>query len=1035
MIEITFCPTIITQALVDTASSRTIMSREFFNKIKSLSCVKSISKINQSILTAGNNRITVRQEATIHFKINQFSWNFSFWICNQIPYDTILGFDFLKHSQMICDIGKGMIGFKFSDQEVSCLLTEVHTQSDDITLEESNLTQTQQNILQGIISEFRDVLTKEIGRANCPPYEIKVKGSPAPVQTRPYQCNPERMKALKSIVENMLRQQIIEPSSSQWCSPAFVVPKRDKNEYRMVCDFRKVNQYIELDLFPTPHIENLFEYMADASYFTSFDLVEAYHQIPISDDSKQYTAFATPFGYYQYRTIPQGIKIGSQALARITQTVLSDLQYDCVLTFADDLVIYSNTAEAHIKHVREVLSRLREANLTVNPNKISLAKNGVHFLGFIVKNGKLFIDPSRTEAIRTYPTPKTIKHVQRFLGMVAFFGKFLENVAQVSAPLNRLKRKGVKFRWGETEMKSFELLKKMMTTPPALHLPDYTKKFILYTDASEHALGASLGQMHNGVWAPIAYASRTLSATEAAYSVYRKEVLGAVWGCERFKHILADHPFILRSDNEALTQVLKTERKIGQFARWKLRLSEFQFEIEHVRSSANLCADALSRMFEISSDSKGQVLSANKESNVVKAEECHILHSFPECFEDLAQSQRKDPTLGPIITRLERKIQVPNYELRAGILKYRKNVRCAPKIVVPRNMQTMVTRYNHDAVTSAHLGIKKTIAKIAREFAWEGMFQFVRDYVKSCDICQKSKQAQNQQYGLMLSRPAENNFDRVYCDLFGPLTRSKRMNSYIFVAVDSFSKFVFMRPLRKATSASVIKELRDNIFSQHGLPRTIVTDSGSQFTSSQFKSFLFGLGVKHVTTSVAHPQANRSERNNKNLKVALKIFHSEAQTTWDVHLPYLSLAFNTAPHEGHKRTPCSVFLGRELHHPLKLHWNIDDDMKETGNDREQVLKDIARELKATHEKTKKRYDKNRKPSPFVVNDLVLYRRFIHSNKAKQISHKMTQVWRGPFVVTEVLSPVNVKIQLVSDQNYNKVVHVSQLKRYYQRQDR
>lgn len=137
---------------------------------------------------------------------------------------------------------------------------------------------------------------------------------------------------------------------------------------------------------------------------------------------------------------------------------------------------------------------------------------------------------------------------------------------------------------------------------------------------SEHALGASLGQMHDGIWVPIVYASRTLSATEAAYSVYRKEVLACVWGCERFKDILSDHPFILRSDNEALTQVLKTEKKIGQFAQWKLRLSEFQFEIEHLWSSANLCADPLSGMFEISNDSKEQTLEKGgfKEKKIIR---------------------------------------------------------------------------------------------------------------------------------------------------------------------------------------------------------------------------------------------------------------------------------------------------------------------------------------------------------------------------------------------------------------------------------
>lgn len=136
---------------------------------------------------------------------------------------------------------------------------------------------------------------------------------------------------------------------------------------------------------------------------------------------------------------------------------------------------------------------------------------------------------------------------------------------------------------GKKEQTSLEKLKNMMMTPPALHLPDYTKQFILNCNALDLAIGAALGQVQNGVWVPIAYASRTLGRTEIGYSIYRKEVLACVWGCERFKDILSDHRFFLRSDNEALTQVLKPERKLGLYARWNLRLSQFDFVIEHVR--------------------------------------------------------------------------------------------------------------------------------------------------------------------------------------------------------------------------------------------------------------------------------------------------------------------------------------------------------------------------------------------------------------------------------------------------------------------
>lgn len=165
--------------------------------------------------------------------------------------------------------------------------------------------------MQRIISSYEDVLTTKLGRASCPTYEIRIKGNPQPTQSRPYQFTPVRMQALKQIVNKMLEQQVIEVSSGDWCCPAFVVPKRDENRFCMVCDFQQVNEHITLDLFPTSHIENLFQYMRDAKFFASLDLVEAYHQIPISEDSKRFTSFNSPFGQYQYNTILQGINCGT----------------------------------------------------------------------------------------------------------------------------------------------------------------------------------------------------------------------------------------------------------------------------------------------------------------------------------------------------------------------------------------------------------------------------------------------------------------------------------------------------------------------------------------------------------------------------------------------------------------------------------------------------------------------------------------------------------------------------------------------------
>lgn len=1021
-----------TYALLDSGSSRSLISREFFNKIKTLPCVKSVAKVNCAIQTANRDRLAVKIEAKVHIKIEKFSWNFDFWIVSRLPYSMVIGYDFMKATQMRLDLSKNEVMFSFAENDVpiSCIAIESDSDPDSVKIDDSPLTAEQKEQFDQLINSFGDVITQRVGRARCKPYEIKLVGTPNPVRCRPYQVNPEGMRAMRGIIQDMLDQDIIERSNSEWSSPAFLRPKRDQGKFRLVCNYKRLNDQIRVDPFPMPVTDTLFQYLLNSKVYSSIDLLQAYHQVPISDASRPLTGFNTPFGHFNYKVIPQGCKIGSQALGRLVEEVFSDLQYKCLLIYADDLIIFSDSPENHLRDLKEVLTRLRSVNLTVNPDKISLAKNGVQFLGFLIKDNKIHIDPSRTEALRNFPVPKNVKQVQRFLGICSYFGKFVKSFSELSCELNKLKRKGQRWKWTDKCAESFVKLKQALTTPPCLHLPDYSKKFILSVDASDFCVGAVLEQVVDGKPAPIAYASRTLTRSELGYSVFAKEFLAALFGCEKFKAIIQDHRFLLRSDCQAIFHVMKSDKQTGQMARWKLRLSTFNFDLEHCRATMNVCADSLSRMFE------GDPLNCNNtegDKTLTSPEKCLILQNFPTFFQSIAENQNSDPRLSEIICKLEQGEDVPHYQLRGGVLKYQKNPRCPAKVVVPENMHQVVAKYYHDAEINCHLGLKKTLAKISRDLAWDGMFQYVRDYVRSCKVCQLSKPAQNQKYGEMMSKPPERIFERLHIDIFGPLPRSTNGNVYILVAIDTFSKFSFIRPIRKSTTEAIIKELKEHIFSQHGLPEMIVSDNASYFTSDKFRAFCFGLGIKHVKTSVNWAKSNHSERVNRNLKYALKIYHSEAQQKWDQLLPYLQVGFNSAVHESHGKSPSYVLMGRELNHPLKLLWNLGDEEFEPSTDAEERIRHIARELKATHAKTKVRYDRGRQPSPFVVNSKVMYRRTVLSNKAKKISSKLSQNWTGPWVVLEVLSPVNVKIKRESDPCQQRVVHVAQLKKYYTRE--
>lgn len=1004
-------------ALVDSGSTISLISRECFQNIKNFSCLKNVNKVNTILENAGQSRSISRIKANIHFKIDSWSWNFEFHVMNHLPYAVILGNDFIKKSQMIINSNEGLIYFNFHPIEHIQFINDIY---DDKRDNELYIGTVQRERFREMITEFSDVITTKIGKAHMDGYEIKIKPGSKPVRSRPYQCNPQRLEAMRDIVNKLLDEGIVTPSKSEFSSAAFLVNKKEPGKYRLVCAYQAVNQLIEFDQYPMPVIDNLFQHLKNARIFTSMDLNNAYFQIPLAENSRKYTAFTTPFGLFEFTTIPQGIRIGSQALARYVEEVLADLKFKTVIAFADDVLIYSPDPETHERDLREVLIRLRNSGLTVNPDKISLAKEAVHFLGHIVKDGKLFIDPDRTDTVRNFPVPNTLKKVQRFVGMCSFYAKFIEGFANICRPLNILKRKGAKFKWGPDQQASFDELKTILTSPPVLHLPDYHKEFILTCDASEHNIACVLQQRVDGGLVPISYASRTLSGSEKGYNMFKKEFLACLWGCEKFKSILMDYPFILQTDCQAITYVLNSNKQVGQLARWRLRLSEFRFKVEHVRGKLNVVADCLSRMFEEND---------NVEVKEVSTERCCFLQNFPECFQSIAERQRADGDLGDIIKRIEAGELVKNYRILKGVLRYQKNPKSTPKIVVPKDMQHMITHYFHSPSYQGHLGVKKTVAKIMKEFTWDGMFSGVKAYVRSCELCQMSKPAQNTKIGLMSSSPPTAIFERLHIDFFGPLTRSRRGNMYVLVAIDSFSKFSFIIPLRSATSETAIRALEEHVFAQNGIPQIIVSDHGSQFNSHKFRAFTFGLGIKHIMTSVARPNSNMSERLNRNLKYALKIFHSSNQNMWDEELTYLQIAFNSAKHEVTNESPAFVFLGRELKHPLQLFWNIDADLEKHQPDAEERLRKVIVNLRKAHERTKRRYDTNRLPSSLKEGDKVLYRKFVLSNKAKKVTNKLSQGWCGPFTITQVLNDVNVKIVEDGDPGHERIVHVAQLKKF------
>ena len=269
--------------------------------------------------------------------------------------------------------------------------------------------------LESLISQYPDVLSEKLGHTHLLQYEIQLTDT-KPVRLSPYRLSPPKMEYLREHIKTLLSEGVIEPSVSNYSSPMFLVPKT-AGDYRAAVDFRMLNKRISIESVPLPDIHSAFHWFAKAKYFTTLDLNQAYHQILLSEASKPLTAFCTDWNLYQYKRVPFGLATGAQVLSRLLDRVFQDIKFMFVYHYLDD-VIYSESFEEHLEHIRLVLERLRQAGLTVKPQKVVFATNEISFLGHVVSPGCVRIDPDRTKPIRDFPVPRDVRGIARFIGMV-----------------------------------------------------------------------------------------------------------------------------------------------------------------------------------------------------------------------------------------------------------------------------------------------------------------------------------------------------------------------------------------------------------------------------------------------------------------------------------------------------------------------------------------------------------------------------------------------------------------------------------------
>ena len=378
-----------------------------------------------------------------------------------------------------------------------------------------------------------------------------------PISIPPYRLAPVELKELKKQIDELLAKGFIRPSSSPWGTPALFVPKKD-GTLRMCIDYRKLNRVTIKNKYPLPRIDDLFDQLRGAICFSKIDLKSGYHQLRVREEDVEKTAFRTCFGSYEFLVMPFGVTNAPAVFMDLMNRIFRPYLDQFVVVFIDDILIYSPTEEAHEKHLRIVLSTLREHKLYVKLPKCEFWLSQVKFLGHVVSAEGIAVDPSKVEAVLEWEQPKSVTEIRSFLGLAGYYRRFIENFSRIAAPLTNLTRNGVKFDWTPKCKKSFQILKRLLTTAPILIIPERGLGYTVYCDASKDGFGCVLMQQEKVV----AYALRQLRLHEKNYPTHDLELGAVVFALKCWRHYLFGEKFEVYTDHKTLKYIF-TQRDLN----------------------------------------------------------------------------------------------------------------------------------------------------------------------------------------------------------------------------------------------------------------------------------------------------------------------------------------------------------------------------------------------------------------------------------------------------------------------------------------
>ena len=911
------------------------------------------------------------------------------------------------------------------------------TWSTDINLE--HLSPDIRTRVENFLKNYQDIFAKsvlDLPGCNTVPHKIELRDN-RPVKSKAYRVPHALRPELDSQLDLLLEANILHPSMSEFASPVILV-KKACGQYRLAVDFRKLNKQLIKDSYPLPNITDSVDALAGSVFFSTLDLTSGFFQQTIRPEDRHKTAIITHRGLYEWSRNPFGMSTSGNAFQRLMNTILGDLNNLGILVYVDDIIVASKDIESHFDKLKIVFDRLKDHNLKLKPSKCIFLSTSIQYLGFEISKGQVTPVNKNIAVVKNFKIPQNRKEVRSYLGTLGFYRRFLPDFSKRTVNLTNLTKSTGKFIWTSEHKKEFEDLQAALVAKPCLALPDFSKEFQLYTDASGEALGAVLTQLdENNYPHPVAFASRKLKDTETRYSTTERELLALVWATSHFKCYLANAHFHIFTDHAPLTYMLKIQDPTSRMAKWICMLADYNFTVKYIKGKCNSVADFLSRYVNHQVNNinfvgltlcneSGDETVFEPQSDLIKQIHCNQ-KSDPKCISIAGKISKKIP-IAPTYLKFyfQDDLLVCDDTRDVGVSNKRR------KVVVPKSMIIEIFNVTHESLNACHQGYHKTIERIREHFYWPGLTSDIRNLINSCKSCQERRAYKSKDLASLQRVPAPSSpFSVIHCDVIGPLPTTVKGNKFIISYIDAFSKWIEAYPIPTPNSEVVADTLADFI-SRHGSPSRFVSDNGSIFISKAIQQVYKQFNITHIRTTAYHPAGNaKSERSHRTLINALSHIVNENQLDWDTKLKFALLAMRTSVHASTKLTPAAVVYGRNLNLPHSIFLTPDiSKYVDAPSFCEALIPSLQKVYSTVHknlikvsEQQENYRDKSAVNKQLKIGDSVwLYTPAIKLNKCK----KLSKLNSGPFMIINKLNNVNFEIAPASDLSKTQVVHVDRL---------